>query len=609
MRMFPMRRRTVALLPGLAAWILAVPASALDVDLSGKVVNKSGAVVAGCRVGLVHQPGISATTLANGAFQLSGATALRQGMRAASDPGLRGGGFSFRVARDAANEDGSDVDARGRVLTTPPRKPFAAGYQIPDQTLRNPTLAKAAAFASAAPVDTLIVSCSDFPDRRIAVADYAGKLGSLKVSKPNIVYIMADDLGWRELNSYGNTFTETPNLDRLASQGMRFTNAYASAPVCSPTRGSLMTGQYPARVGILDFLPARTPIHLDTAHLTLAERLRDAGYETGMIGKWHLTGYASEGQVEMGPDRHGFQEVISTEKAYIAGGDYWFPYSWNPALKQVLPDPEYLADRFNAQAVDYIARHKDGTFFLYLAHMAVHQTLAAKPALIAKYAAKPGVNGSTNNAKMAAMLESIDDGVGMILDTLKALGLDENTLVIFNSDNGGVTDVGDNGPLREGKGWLYEGGIREPLLVQWPGTIPPNTVCDVPVITADMYPTLLEAGRTARDPRQIFDGVSFFPRLKDAKAVMPARDLYWHYPVPGPGPHGAFSAGAMRRGDWKLVQNFVDGTQELFNLKDDMGEKDDLSKTNPGKALELKTEITRWRNGLHALMYPGQIQP
>ncbi len=574
-------------------------AYATDVRIGGKVINKGGAPVAGCRITLAHEPALTGSTGSDGAFLISGTT------------GLRGLLIRSAAAISPSGETGIDALGRSWVPGFSSVPIFQSAYRISPTASEGASEGGAAAkSAAAAPSgDTVLIACAEYPDRKIAIAGYSAEMGNLKVSKPNIVYIMADDLGWHELNTYGNTFTETPNLNRLASQGVRFTNAYASAPVCSPTRGSLMTGQYPARVGILDFLPAKTPIHLDTAHVTMAERLRDAGYKTGMIGKWHLTGYASEGQIEIGPDKHGFQEVISTEETYIGGGDYWFPYFWNPALKKILPDSEYQVDRFNAQAVDYIARHKDETFFLYLAHMAVHEGLDGKPALVAKYAAKPGANATTNTPKMAAMVESVDQGVGMILDTLKALGLDSNTLVIFNSDNGGVLDVGDNGPLREGKAWLYEGGIREPLLAQWKGVIPANAVCDAPVITADMYPTLLEAGKTARDPKQVFDGASFFPQLKDAKAPMPARNLYWHYPLAKPGGHNAPSAGAMRQGNWKLIQFFVEGKQELYNLKDDPGEAKDLATTNPAKLKELNGLMGQWRTGLKAFMYPGQRGP
>ena len=349
------------------------------------------------------------------------------------------------------------------------------------------------------------------------------------VNKPNIIFILADDLGWPELGCYGSKFNETPNLDRLASQGMRFTDAYAAAPVCSPYRAALMTGQYPARVGITDYLRPDDVNHLSTDYITIAEMLRRAGYATGIIGKWHLTGYASHGAKEFGPGLHGFDEVIISENRGIGGGSYFYPYHFNREIKKRLPGKEYLVDRCNLEAVEFIERHKDGPFFLYLSHYAVHTELQGKEKLVAKYQEKPGAGTGNkarqsygllteNNPHLAAQLESIDEGVGMIMDKLDEFGLAENTVLIFTSDNGGEDRVTSNAPLRAGKSTLYEGGIRGPLIIRWPEVVKPGGVCSTPVITCDFYPSFLQFSGSVLDPRQQLDGVSILPLLKDPKA-------------------------------------------------------------------------------------------
>jgi arylsulfatase A-like enzyme len=273
------------------------------------------------------------------------------------------------------------------------------------------------------------------------------ELISDKVSKdrPNIIFILADDLGFAELGCYGNTFNETPHLDKLAGRGTVFTNAYASAPVCSPYRAALMTGQYPARVGITDYLRPNDPKHLSTGHITVTEMLKRAGYATGIIGKWHLTGYANHGAEEVPPNQHGFDEVIVSENRGIGGGSYFHPYHFNKEINKRLPGKEYLVDRCNLEAIEFIERHKDGPFFLYLSHYAVHTSLHGKDRLVAKYEKKPGAGKGNkaprNNPHLAAQLESIDDGVGKIMSKLEELGLAENTVLIFTSDNGGEDRV------------------------------------------------------------------------------------------------------------------------------------------------------------------------
>jgi len=421
--------------------------------------------------------------------------------------------------------------------------------------------------------------------------------------RPNIVLILADDLGWAELGCYGNRFHETPWLDRMAAEGMRFTHAYAAAPVCSPYRASLMSGQYPARVGITDYLRPNDPKHLSTEHVTLAEGFRGAGYATGLIGKWHLTGYAHHGAVEVPPSRHGFDEVICSEKRGIAGGSYYPPYHFNPDIAPRLPD-EYLVDRLSLEAVEFIERNRARPFFLYLSHYAVHTTLVGKPEIVAKYEAKPGAGkgpkAPRNNPHLAAQLESIDQGVGRILDKLRELGLDGRTLVVFTSDNGGEDRVTSNAPLRAGKSTLYEGGIREPLVVRWPGVVPPGTVCDTPVCTVDFYPTLLEAARIAPDPAHTLDGVSILALWKDPGARLARDALYWHYPLEKPHFLGGRSAGAVRQGDWKLIEFFDTAKVELYRLGDDPGEQRDLAGARPDVAAGLRKKLDAWRKQVGA---------
>ena len=433
-------------------------------------------------------------------------------------------------------------------------------------------------------------------------------------ARPNIVFILADDLGWAELGCYGNRFNQTPNLDRMARQGMRFTQAYAAAPVCSPYRVGLIAGQYPARVGITDYLRPNDPKHLAPEVVTVAEALKRAGYATGIIGKWHLTGYASAGAQEVPPQKQGFDEVICSETRGIGGGSYFHPYHFNRQIKRRLPG-EHLVDRMNLEALEFIGRHQGGPFFLYLSHYAVHTRLVGRPDLVAKYAKKPGAgkrnNAPRNNVHLAAQLESIDQGVGMILARLKELGLDRRTLVIFTSDNGGEGRVTSNAPLRGAKSMLYEGGIREPLVVRWPGVVPPGSVCKRPVCCIDFYPTFVQLAGLKPEPGQTPDGVSIAPLLEDPEAVLPRDALYWHYPLARPHFLGGRSGGAMRQGDWKLIEWFDTGTRELYNLADDLGETKDLAEKMPERVAELHAKLEKWRKevGAEKVAPAGRVKP
>lgn len=439
----------------------------------------------------------------------------------------------------------------------------------------------------------------------------------------NVIYILADDLGYHELGSYGNTFNETPNLDKMAREGVRFTQAYAAAPVCSPYRAALMTGKYPARLGITDYLRPNAAQHLDTAEITLAEMFRNNGYRTGIIGKWHLSGYTKAGASEETlPDKHGFDEVIVSENEGIGEGTYFHPYHFNKDIQKKLPgEKEYLTDRQNEEALEFIDRHKSEPFFLYLSHYAVHTSLHGKPELVEHFRRKAGAGTSEpsknnvpndpykkwpadyrapkNNPHLAAQLYVVDQGVGAIMQKLKALGIDKNTIVIFTSDNGGEYNVTKNDPLRGGKSMLYEGGVREPLIWWNPTLFPKNAVSTAPVVNLDYYATLMEL-TGARPNSQKTDGVSIVPVLKNPSKKLPERTFYWHYPLDQPHFLGGRSAGSIRQGDWKLIEFFDDGHNELYNLKDDIGEQNNLAQKYPAKVAELKKALADWRKSVGA---------
>jgi len=474
-----------------------------------------------------------------------------------------------------------------------------------------------------------------FFDRGQAHAKVTNRLSQ---NRPNIIVILADDLGWAELGCYGNTFNETPNIDRLAKRGMKFTDAYAPAPVCSPTRAALLTGQYPARVGILDYLRPDAENALSTSHITIAEMLKKGGYATGMVGKWHLSGYAYHGSTnEVRAKDHGFDEELVSEIKGVGNGANFYPYvfrdqdvSWLNVDDKRLPGNEYLVDRMNFEAVDFIERHKDKPFFLYLSHFAPHTILHGKPKLVRKYIKKhpPGESLRKNcylcqdigcaddaghhwakdhNPHLAAMLESIDDGVGMITGKLDELGLTDKTMIIFVSDNGGESNVTANGPLRAGKSCLYEGGIRVPMVVCWPAAVSAGKICREPVNIVDFYPTLLDAVGIAPDPRQLLDGTSFLPLLKNPDARLKRDAMYWHYPLEKPHFLGGRSSGAIRKGQWKLVEFFETGKVELYNLAEDIEEKNNLADRFPEKKRQLLRMLQDWRKSIGIEGFPKTV--
>jgi arylsulfatase A-like enzyme len=486
--------------------------------------------------------------------------------------------------------------------------------------------------------------------------------------RPNIVFFLVDDLGWRDLGCYGSTFYETPQIDRFASDAMRFTQAYAACHVCSPTRASIMTGKYPARLQLTDWLPGRkdfafqklknVPVHqqLPLAEVTIAEALKTQGYRTAHVGKWHL------GEEPYGPLAQGFDvQIPRWNKGWPKAG-YHAPFQMDGLADST---GDYLTDRLTDEALRFIEESREQPFFLYLSHFAVHDPIEGRADLVKKYETKlqrrvaraaprrfllegnpdtedavSGTNSDVSdsnekyrgfrllsgrtvkikqlqdNVQFAAMVESVDESFGRILARLKELGLNQRTIVIFTSDNGGMSAANfgnpkrvispmkldaaystSNLPLRGGKGWLYEGGIRVPLLVRWPEK-GRSGVCDVPVISADFYPTILEITGIESEHRTDLDGTTIAPLLTGLDELS-REAIYWHFPHYSN--HGRQSpGGAVRCGDYKLLEYFENGTVQLFNLRTDPGERRDLARDEPKQAAKLKAMLHEWRQSVKA---------
>jgi arylsulfatase A-like enzyme len=434
-----------------------------------------------------------------------------------------------------------------------------------------------------------------------------------ELPKPNIVFILADDLGWTDLGCQGSPYYESPNIDRLASQGLRVTSAYTCGPNCQPTRAALLSGQYGPRTGVYTvggidrfnwrsrpLKPVENVTKLPLDRVTVAQSLKQSGYATGMFGKWHLGEDAKHH-----PRQRGFDEAIASAGKH-------FDFVTNPSVPY--PKGTYLADFLTDKAVDFIRRHQERPFFLYLPHFAVHSPHDAKPELIAKFEKKKPSKGHSN-ATYAAMIASVDESVGRILKTLDELNLSKNTIVIFSSDNGGVGgysreglkragEITDNAPLRSGKGSLYEGGVRVPLVVRWPGKIP-VAVTDTPFISVDLFPTLLELAGGSSPKNQPLDGVSQVACWRSAGKDAPQRDLFWHFPGylgAGANQWRTTPAGAIRSGDFKLVEFFEDHRVELYNLATDLSQRTNLATSMPDKASELRNRLAQWRQGIQAPM-------
>jgi len=450
--------------------------------------------------------------------------------------------------------------------------------------------------------------------------------------RPNFVFFIIDDLGWTDTGAYGSTFYETPNIDRLAAAGARFTQFYSASPVCSPTRASIMTGKDPARLNITNWiggeqvgmlLQAEYLRQLPLDEITLGEAFEQAGYATGYIGKWHL---GAEGFL---PPDQGFDFAFAVNHAGQPGS-YFFPYenpNWPITNVPDLEDGEpgdYLTDQITDAALEFIAARRDTTFFLVLSHYAVHTPLQAKFELIAKYQSKAqslaapdapaflpeGANATTKQRQdhpvYAGMIESTDQSVGRVLALLDSLELADHTVVVFVSDNGGLSTLRRSRriptavlPLRAGKGWLYEGGVRVPLIVKWPGVIEGGRRVDQPAITMDLYPTLLEIAGLPLRPAQHQDGLSLVPLLRGSGSL-DRRQLFFHFPHY----HGSGNrpSGAARVGDFKLLEWFEDGKTELYDLSADIGESRDLAEQRPELAGELHEILVEWRRSVGARM-------
>lgn len=426
---------------------------------------------------------------------------------------------------------------------------------------------------------------------------------------PNVILILIDDMGWTDLSCYASTFYETPNIDKLAASGMRLTSGYSACTVCSPTRAAVLTGKYPARLHITDwiagherpFAKLRVPDwaqHLPLEETTIAEIFKSAGYVTCHTGKWHL------GDEAFWPTTQGFDRNIGGNHRGQPPS-YFFPYEREgiklPRLESG-PRDEYLTDRLTEEALEFIAANKDRPFFLYLPHYAVHTPLQAKPELVKKYQAKAKPDSPQHHATYAAMIESLDQGIGRLTAQLRMLELLDNTNFVFTSDNGGLTlnQVTSNVPLRAGKGSAYEGGVRVPLIFSYPPRINAGTTSDLPAMSIDLLPTLVDlCGLPEEESWPKWDGISIAPVLTQTGAVQ--RDaLYWHYPHYHPG--GATPYSAVRAGDWRLVEFHEDSHTELYNLKADGSETTDLDSSHPEKREELLALLRKWRFDVGAQM-------
>lgn len=416
----------------------------------------------------------------------------------------------------------------------------------------------------------------------------------------NVIFLLVDDMGYADVGAYGNRYHRTPNIDRLAAEGMRFTDAYAAAPNCSPTRASILTGRWPARIGLTQYLPgnvlpharmlqAQLPIGLPLDETVLAEPLSAAGYATACIGKWHL------GNGEYAPLRRGFDESFASS--------HWGSHQtmFAPHKRLLVPDAkegEYLTDQLTAAAERFLQQNVDRPFFLYLPYYAVHSPIQAKPELIDGYAGRSDPTGR-QNAVYAAMVEGVDRSVGRLLEQIEKLGLDERTAVFFFSDNGGVPSRAFNGGFRSGKGYLWEGGIREPLIVRWPGTVRAGTMERSPVSSVDFYPTILEIAEAPDLAGHATDGLSLMPLLRGTGSL--ARDeLFWHYPHYSNS--GSKPAGVIRKAGWKLIEFYEDSHVELYDLSQDPKELHDMAAAMPERARSMRSRLRAWREAVGAVM-------
>lgn len=442
---------------------------------------------------------------------------------------------------------------------------------------------------------------------------------------PNIIFFLVDDLGYSDLGCYGSNYYQTPNIDKLAEKGIRFTNAYAACCVCSPTRASILSGKYPGRSHITMAIPIKgysringgkgTPLkdadytmNMPLEEVTIAEALKDAGYATASIGKWHVCEDSA-----YFPEYQGFDVNIGgSGRGHSA--NYFYPYDGRWRMAEGYPwiewntlpngEPgEYLTDRLTEEALNFMENNKNSPFFLYLSHYAVHTPIQAKENLISKYSnIEPDSVKGHVHPKYAAMIESVDQSMEAVVKKLEELNLTENTIIVFTSDNGGHGRWTSNYPLRGNKGNFYEGGIRVPLIFKWPGKIASSTISEIPVISTDFYPTLLDMAGLPLMPEQHKDGVSLWPLLQGGTPL--ERDaIYWHFPnYIANHPDPATPCSVIRSGDWKLIERFESGECELYNLKEDLAEKNDSADGMPEKVDKLQKMLAKWRKDVDAQM-------
>ncbi|MEA4937576.1 MAG: sulfatase [Paludibacter sp.] len=466
-----------------------------------------------------------------------------------------------------------------------------------------------------------------------------------QATKPNVIFILADDLGWADVGFNGSIFYETPNINKLASEGVQFTNGYAACPVSSPTRVSIMSGKYPARIQITNWIAGYQygiskkqlsyykliapdfPHNMPLEEITMAESFKNNGYKTYFIGKWHCahdSAYYPQYQgfdINLGGWLKGSPNGDATK-----GRGYYSPYN-NPYLTDG-PENEFLTDRLTNEAIEYFKNNNSSPFFLFLSYYAVHTPIQPKPEKVAYYKQKAINMGldtlpafSTDfdwfrshpqpkwhwkerivqsSPEYAALVETLDENIGRLLSALSESGLDKETIIVFTSDNGGLSTAEgsptSNLPLRGGKGWLYEGGIKEPYIIKAPGVTTPGSVCDIPVTSTDFYPTLLELAGIQPNQEQHVDGVSLVPALKGKK--LKRKSIFWHYPHYGG--KGDAPASAIRKGDWKLLEFYETGKVELYNLKNDISEKKELSQRYKSKAKRMLQELHTWQSNVNA---------
>ena len=435
----------------------------------------------------------------------------------------------------------------------------------------------------------------------------------LAAKSPNFVFFLVDDLGWGDLGCYGSKFHETPNLDKLAAEGMRFTNGYSACTVCSPSRAAILTGRYPGRLHLTDWIAGHRRQNpkllipdwnkkMDHSLVTLPEALREGGYQTQFIGKWHLMPIGGTDFKEHFPESHGFDSNIAgREWGQPKGpGKYFAPFGMPN-----LPDGEkgdFLTDALTDEAIKFVdkAVAREDPFFLYFCYYTVHGPIMAKPHLVQKYKAKAqqfeGSNENLNPA-YAGMIESLDDSVGRLIERLRKHGVEGDTVVIFTADNGGVSEKSSGG-LRGRKALSYEGGTREPVIVKWPGKVRPGSLSAAPMIGTDFYPTLLSMAGLPLRPEAHVDGVDLTNILKGDTQCTGRDSLYWHYPHY----HSTKPYGAIRKGNWKLIEFFEDDSLELYNLLEDPAESKNLVGSDPEKLGELHRDLVAWRESVGAQM-------